>query len=29
VTLWAKKVTALAGFEAPFAMLAMEDAEFS
>ena len=29
VALWAKKVTALAGFEAPFAMLAMEDAEFS
>jgi glutathione S-transferase len=27
VTLWAKRVTALAGFQAPFALLAMEDAE--
>jgi glutathione S-transferase len=29
VTLWAKKVTALAGFQAPFALLAMEDAELA
>jgi glutathione S-transferase len=29
VALWAKRVTALAGFQAPFALLAMEDAELS
>jgi glutathione S-transferase len=29
LTLWAKRVTALPGFQAPFALLAMEDAEFS
>jgi glutathione S-transferase len=29
VALWTKRVTALAGFQAPFALLAMEDAELS
>jgi len=29
VALWTKRVTALPGFQAPFALLAMEDAEFS
>ena len=29
VALWAKRVTALPGFQAPFALLAMEDAELS
>jgi glutathione S-transferase len=29
VALWTKRVTALPGFEAPFALLAMEDAELS
>jgi glutathione S-transferase len=29
VTLWTRRVTALAGFQAPFALLAMEDAELS